>query len=150
MSYWTKKMFRKINEVLFRNERMCATRFSTSGVAFLRMTDMRFSLSHYNRSAIQFPGVCGFIVTDMSGNRDLITLLAYLLCTVRLQFMLYAFLRRWMTWTRQIIQYRETATLLRPQIKQYIALNEGRIQNQRNIISFWQWRNVCILNNMMT
>ena len=34
-------MFRKINEVLFRNERMCATRFSTSGVAFLRMTVRR-------------------------------------------------------------------------------------------------------------
>ena len=31
-------MFRKINEVLFINERMCATPFSTSGVAFLRMT----------------------------------------------------------------------------------------------------------------
>ena len=34
-------MFRKINEVLFRNERMCATRFSTSGVAFLRLTELR-------------------------------------------------------------------------------------------------------------
>ena len=33
-----KKMFGKINEVLFINERMCATRFSTSGVAFLKMT----------------------------------------------------------------------------------------------------------------
>ena len=33
-----KKDVRKINEVLFRNERMCATRFVTSGVAFLRMT----------------------------------------------------------------------------------------------------------------
>ena len=38
-----KKMFRKINEVLFRNERMCATRFSTSGVAFLRMTEHCFT-----------------------------------------------------------------------------------------------------------
>ena len=37
-------MLRKIYEVLFRNERMCATRFSTSGVAFLRMTVM--SMSH--------------------------------------------------------------------------------------------------------
>ena len=106
---------------------------------------MRFSCSHVIRRATQYPGVCGFLVTDMSGNRDLITLLAYLLCTARLQFMLFAFLRSWMTWTRQIIKYRVTTTLLRPQIKQYTALNEGRIQNQRNIISFWQWRNVCII-----
>ena len=35
-------MFRKIYEVLFRNERMCATRFSTSGIAFLRMTDISY------------------------------------------------------------------------------------------------------------
>ena len=32
-------MFRKMQEVLFRKERMCATRFSTSLVAHLRMTE---------------------------------------------------------------------------------------------------------------
>ena len=33
-----KNMFRKMHEVLFRKERMCATPVSTSGVAFLRLT----------------------------------------------------------------------------------------------------------------
>ena len=33
-------MFRKIYEVLFRNERMCATQFSTIWVAYLRMTEV--------------------------------------------------------------------------------------------------------------
>ena len=32
-------MFRKMHEVLFRKEIMCAARFSTSGVAHLRMTE---------------------------------------------------------------------------------------------------------------
>ena len=34
-----KNMFRKMHEVLFRKEIMCATLFSTSGVAHLRMTE---------------------------------------------------------------------------------------------------------------
>ena len=34
-----KHMFRKMHEVLFRKEIMCATPFSTSGVAHLRMTE---------------------------------------------------------------------------------------------------------------
>ena len=34
-----KNMFRKMHEVLLRKEIMCATRFSTSGVAHLRMTE---------------------------------------------------------------------------------------------------------------
>ena len=46
-------MFRKINEVLFRNERMCATRFSTSGVAYLRMTVL-VALGHNYRRFNQY------------------------------------------------------------------------------------------------
>ena len=34
-----KNMFRKTQEVLFRKEIMCATRFSTNWVAHLRMTE---------------------------------------------------------------------------------------------------------------
>ena len=37
-----KRCSKKYNEVLFRNDRMCATRFSTSGIAYLRMTVFRF------------------------------------------------------------------------------------------------------------
>ena len=36
--------------------------------------------------------------------------------------------------TGQIIRYRTTATLRQPRLKQYTALNEGALQNQRELI----------------
>ena len=55
----------------------------------------------------------------------------------------FSFVVRLPTGARQIILCRATATLRRPQTKQYIAWNEGVYKTKGNIVYFWQSMKRC-------